>query len=102
MVKRRSIPKNVDRDMTEYRMRTSYATPVVIPRFNSGQSSTRSTHRHDAHERSHARLNPTEPFYRTEGRISKSPQPQRAYPESNSISRRPPISSKKSSCCTIL
>lgn len=102
MVKRRSIPKNVDRYMTEYRMRTSYATPVVIPRFNSGQSSTRSTHRHDAHERSHARLNPTEPFYRTEGRISKSPQPQRAYPESNSISRRPPISSKKSSCCTIL
>ena len=106
MVKRRS-PTDVDRYMEEYRMRTPYATPTPTGRSISDQHSARSIHQHDAHSRSHARHNPNEAFYHSEGRIDKNSRNKKTYPEKPAIQTHhyQPVTTttpKKSSCCTIL
>jgi hypothetical protein len=103
--------------MIEYRMRTPFATPTQTSRSTSGQHSARSIHKNDAHGRSHARHNPTEAFYHSEGRIEKNSRMKKTYPEKHSIStnnyhqENVPVmttttagvtTTKTSSCCTIL
>lgn len=107
MVKRQAYT-NVDRYMTEYRMRTPYATPTPLNRLIPDQYSARSTRQHAAHERSHLRHQPIEASYHYEGRVEKSPRkktspPQQDYyQQENSYNGKVATTSKKSSCCTIL
>jgi len=108
MVKQQYYQTNVDRYMTEYRMRTPYATPTQMNRSTPNQVSARSIRRHSAHERSHLRHNPTDPFYYSEGRIEKNIPKKKSYQQekqiitNNHYHETVTTSPTKSSCCTIL
>ncbi|CAF4169510.1 unnamed protein product [Rotaria sp. Silwood2] len=113
MVKHKSH-KNAERYMMEYRMRTSYAIPTQINQFNSDKQNTRSPRLNAAHDRSHAKHSSTQAFYHSEGRIDKNKrakkptqqqqqQQQQIQPQTTNTNQgKVPITTKKSSCCTIL
>jgi hypothetical protein len=120
MVKHKSHT-DVDRYMVEYRMRTPYATPTQVHqitsngnrRSKSNNQSQKTTPRHAAHELSHSRHNPAEPFYHSEGRIDKSTRVKKGSQQENGNKQTPPShgqelkhetvsTTKKSACCTIL
>jgi hypothetical protein len=99
---------NVDRYMTEYKMRTPYATPTKINRLISNQPSARSIQQHSAHERSHLKHNSPDAFYHSEGRIDKNSRTKKDHQEHTQIEtnnyHHETVSTtpQKSSCCTIL
>src|SRR5271156_4429214 len=78
-------PRDVDRYMAEYKMRTPFATPTRMNRLSPNQKHTHSTRRHDAHERSHLRHNPSEAFYHSEGRIDKNTRMKKTNEHQNQI-----------------
>ena len=108
MVKQQYRQTDVDRYMIEYKMRTPFATPTQMSRSPVNPVSARSTRRHAAHERSHLRHNPPEPFYRSEGRIDKNTRNKQSSPQETQIKTNNhyhgtiETNPKKSSCCTIL
>jgi hypothetical protein len=107
MVKQKSSAY-ADRYMTEYRMRTPYATPTKMHRSSPDQHTARSTQRHTAHDKSHLRHGLPSPHYHSEGRIDKNtrdkkPPPQQNHLQTNNYHHATVHTApKKSSCCIIL
>lgn len=134
-----AMVKQHKEQMNDYKMRTSHAEhkrPVRVQQRKdvqvahsdgccspkASQQTPRKEHHHqhtshhaNAHERTHSRLDPPEPFYRHQGRVEKSPRSKVGTPPprktasvepAHVVQRESPVPSedetkkkKKSGCC---